>query len=503
MFSRYIEFTFLNLMINFAHPSIAIGEIITARDFAMTTINNFFKLSLFIFIVNSGIGRELFAEKIEQTKALNSEKGTKYVFLFIGDGMGPLQRTTADKAFKSDKKPGLWMNTLPVKGGINTLSYGGKITDSAASATALASGVKTRNGMLGLDHNGKRVETIAEIAKKNGRKVGIVTSVQLNHATPAGFYAHRMKRYMYDEIIADLAVSNFEYFGGGSFRIKGDKEQVLQKLKDANYIMIESPKEMPKLDSDKKYIVHTHLPYVIDRKKDSGLTLADFTKLGIDHIYSGTGKTKGFFMMIEGGRIDWSGHANDGGTLIKEVKAFDNAIKAALDFYAKHPKLTTIIVVADHETGGLHSSSGGIKPGWDASRLTKQKYSYGVMNSKLREYKKQQLSLEKVLPLLKENYAIKEFSPEELKQIKLAWGLFTGAEKSKKKTSYGSYNPVILCAQHIFVKRCGLKWTNTGHSALAVPITAIGVDAKLFGGYYDNTQIAHKLKSIIKSAEKK
>lgn len=462
------------------------------------------KLFLLSFAV-SGMLNGLCAETTRHNNTLYHGKGAKYVFLFIGDGMGSLQRISAEKAFKTKTHPKLWMNTLPFRGAVNTLSYGGGITDSAASATAMACGLKTRNGILGLDHKGKSVESVTEMAKKMGWKIGIVSSVQLNHATPAAFYAHRLKRHMYDEIIQDLATSNFEYFGGGSLKIKAKRKEVLQALKNHNYILIKSPKTMPQLESDKKYIVHTNMPYVIDRNKNSGLTLADFTRLGIKHIYSGAGKTKGFFMMVEGGKIDWSGHANDGGTLIREVKAFDDAVKVALDFYKKHSGSTTIIVTADHETGGLHPSRSGIKPGWTAPRLLRQKSSYGVMNSKLRKYKKQKLPFEKVLPLLQANFDIKEFSPKELEQLREAWIIFTGDKKDKTKVKilYGSYNPLVLCMQHIFSKRCGLKWTNTSHSALAVPITAIGVGAKIFAGYYENTQIANKLKSVLKPVAEK
>lgn len=455
------------------------------------------KKLLFLFIVFC-CAVSLLAADIQAA----GDKKAKYVFLFIGDGMGPLQRSTAEKAFKSSGQNELWMNTLPVKGAVSTLNYSGVTTDSAAAATALACGFKTHNGILGLDHNGQAVESIAETAKKQGWKVGIVTSVELNHATPAGFYAHRMKRYMYDEIIQDLAASNFEYFGGGTLKIKGKPEEVLAAVKKNGYIMLDSPRKMPELDPDKKYIVHTKMPYVIDRTANSGLSLADFTRLGIRHLYSGEGRKKGFFMMVEGGKIDWSGHANDAGGLIWEVKAFDEAVKAAVDFYKEHPDSTLIVVVADHETGGLHASLSGVKAGWTPARLKTQEHSYDFLKKKLAEYKKQELPFEEVVSLLKENFRIKKFSDSELKELSKAWDIYTASEEDKKKakTVYGSYNPLILCMQHIFAGRSGLKWTTTAHSALAVPLSAIGVDAKEFAGYYGNNCIADKLRAIIKAS---
>jgi len=434
--------------------------------------------------------------KSKHNNTLFHGESAKYIFLFIGDGMGARQRLVAGKVFATKKQPRLWMNTLPVKAPLNTSAYGGAVTDSAAAGTALACGQKTKNHVLGLDHKGKSIESVAEMAKKLGWKVAIVSSVQLNHATPAAFYAHRLKRYMYNEIIQDLAVSNFDYFGGGSFIIKGKREDVLKALKDNNYIMIKSPEKMPQLEANKKYIVHTDLPYVIDRNEKSGLNLADFTRLGIKHVYSGAGKTKGFFMMVEGGRVDWSGHSNDGGALVREVKALDDAVKVALDFYKKHPESTTIIIAADHETGGLYFSPGGIKP----AGLLQQKHSYAVMCSRLGKYKKEKLSFEKVLPFLQANYGIKEFSPEELKKLRKVWG-FKKAE-AKVKISY-PYKALLRCVQLIFNERCGLKWSSGSHTAFPVPLTAIGVGSDVFDGYYENNQVAHKLRSLIKPAAKK
>jgi alkaline phosphatase len=451
------------------------------------------KLFLLFFAI-SGIFNELCAEKIKHNNTLSHDKGAKYIFLFIGDGMGAGQRIVAEKAFGTKKHPRLWMNTLPVKALVNTLSYGDRITDSAAAGTALACGKKTQNEMLGLDHKGKPVESVAEMAKKLGWKIGIISSVPLNNATPAAFYAHQPKRYMYGEIIKNLAGSGFDYFGGSSFIIKNRGQEA---LKDNNYILIKASEKMPQLDSNKKYIIHSKLPYVIDRNKDSGLNLADYTRLGIKHIYTGAGKTKGFFMMVEGGKIDWSCHANDGGGMIHEVKIFDNAVKVALDFYKRHPDSTTIIITADHETGGLRFFP-NVKP----AQLLKQKHSYAAMCRKLSKYKKERITFKKLIALLQTNYGIKKFSPEELNKLRKA---FTKKKKGEHKNRilYGSYKPLLLCMQRIFNKRCGLKWTTTGHSALPVPLSAIGVGSKIFDGYYENTQIAHKLKSLIKPVAKK
>jgi alkaline phosphatase len=455
-------------------------------------------LKLFlVFLVFWGTFNGLCTEKLKPNNAVYHGERAKYIFLFIGDGMGAAQRLVTEKALATK----LYMDTLPVKALVGTSHYGGGITDSAAAVTAFACGVKTKNAVLGLDYKGKPVESVAEMAKKHGWKVGIISSAPLNHATPAGFYAHLQKRSMYDEIIKNLAVSNFDYFGGASFIFKNKRQEALKALKDNNYIVIQASEKMPELDANKKYIVHSKMPYVIDRNKDSGLNLADYTRLGIKHIYTGTGRTKGFFMMVEGGKIDWSCHANDGGGMIHEVKNFDNAVKVALDFYKKHPDSTTIIVTADHETGGLHFPPASI----NAADLTKQKCSYAVMTSRLNEYNKEKLPFKKVLLLLQENYGIKKFSAEEQKDIYKDRIVFTGVKNPENKTKilYGKYKHLLFCIQRIFNKRCGLRWTSKKHTASLVPLDAIGVGSRVFAGYYENNQIASKLKSLISPAAEK
>ncbi|MDD5598252.1 MAG: alkaline phosphatase [Victivallaceae bacterium] len=450
--------------------------------------NSIGKKLIFVFIAVCGMTGVLAADL--------QDKGAKYVFLFIGDGMGRAHIEAAEKAWRYK----LWMNTLPVKGSVDTWAYGGKTTDSAAAVTAMACGRKTRLGVLGLDHEEKPLETVAEMAKKQGWKVGIVSNAPLNHATPAGFYAHQLQRSMYEEIACDLAASGFEYFGGGSLIFKNGCGELTRKLLEKNYVMLESSSEMPRLDPGKKYIVHAEMPYVIDNKKNEGLSLADYTALGIRHLYTGSGKSKGFFLMVEGGKIDWCAHSNDGGCMVREVKAFDDAVKVAVDFWKKHPRSTTIVVTADHETGGLRFHA---VPGIPVVALLRQQSSYKVMNAKIAEYKKGNSSFAETVSSVGDNYKLKNFSPEEFSELHESWKAFTGKNKKSLMPSilYSSYKPLLFCLQRIFNCRCGLEWTTTRHSRMPVPLMAGGVGSELFSGHCDNTQIALKLKSIIKAGK--
>ena len=149
----------------------------------------------------------------------------KYIFLFIGDGMATPQRMVADEFARHAGHDRLIINQMPYHGTTRTGSVNSLVTDSAASGTAIACGEKTYNGAIGIANDKKRhLESIAYVAKKNGRKVGIVTTVTINHATPAAFYAHRTSRSQYYEIGLDLVKSGFDYFAGGGVSMSDNKK---------------------------------------------------------------------------------------------------------------------------------------------------------------------------------------------------------------------------------------------------------------------------------------
>ena len=301
-------------------------------------------------------------------------KSPKYVFLFIGDGMSyPQFQTAADylgALEDNDDEQALPSKSFSQRKGavldgpkkLNFMNFdfvGSAVTydscsfapDSASTATSIASGKKTYSGMLNMDETGKvPYETIAEkLHKQKNYKIGIVTSVNINHATPAAFYAHQSSRSNYYNIGVELTQSGFEYFAGGAF-IKPEgygkgKENLYQLAEKAGYKIAKTQKEAKKITaSDKKVIlIDEHLAdsntlaYNIDRKKNYW-SLADYVKKGIDVIYNKTG----FFMMCEAGKIDWACHANDAGSIVHDVLALTDAVQVAIDFAEKHPNDTLI-----------------------------------------------------------------------------------------------------------------------------------------------------------------
>lgn len=278
----------------------------------------------------------------------------RFIFLFIGDGFGPNQYLAAEKAGVVNN-----MSMLPVKSKISTRSHGGAVTDSAAAATAIATGVKTKNGMVGLDHTGKRLESILEMAKSNGIKVGVISSMTLNHATPAAFYAHISTRRDYYSIGTQLIKSNFDYFGGGGFTHergrKKDKESLFALAEAAGYKIfrkgaVPNPNEVAgqRVISVNPYLRSDACMHYVEKKPAKARPLSAF----VDEAIKIFGEHS-FIIVVEGGNIDYACHDHEYGRMLAEIDDFDKAIAPALEFYSHHPNETLIIVTADHETGGL------------------------------------------------------------------------------------------------------------------------------------------------------
>ena len=292
----------------------------------------------------------------------------KYVFFFIGDGMGLNQVNTTEMYLgEQDGRIGiapLTFASFPVAGMATTFSATNSITDSAAGGTALATGSKTYNGAIGVNTDKETLTSVAEQAKRSGKKVGVTTSVSVDHATPASFYAHQPDRNMYYEIAQDMLKAGFDFYAGGGFLKPAttfdgkDAPNIFPQIEEAGYTLARGVDEYEAkcADAEKMVLIQKEgadpscLPYAIDRR-EGDLTLKQITESAIDFLTKDN--NKGFFLMVEGGKIDWACHNNDAGTVVREVLDLDEAVKVAYEFYKKHPKETLIVITADHETGGL------------------------------------------------------------------------------------------------------------------------------------------------------
>ena len=449
----------------------------------------------------------------------------KYVFMFIGDGMSSPQINAA-QVFNGNNVPGqielkpLTFTQFPVVGIQYTQDATSFCPDSASTATSLSSGFKTHSGVIGVGvDKTTKGETIAEKLKtQRDWKIGIISSVTINHATPAAYYAHVASRNDYYDIGLQMAASNFDYFAGGLVNkaTKEGEKSIYEILEDNGYLVTNDRDTILSLNSDSgKVYAYTSTPqdsgsltYRVDRKPGE-LALADYVRKGIDVLYN----EKGFFLMCEGGKIDWAGHANDAVANIGDTLDLDEAIKVAFDFAQQHPTETLIIVTGDHETGGMTigQASTGYNTAFDI--LKNQKCSYVAFDNLVKAEKANKtFTFDRLLEMVEENFGLtynKENSVEALKlteyeyaKLKKAYedDLSGNATKGYEESAilYGGYNAVSVTLTHIINNKAGIGWTSYAHTGLPVPVYAYGEGAEAFYGSYDNTEVAKKLFTLCK-----
>lgn len=441
-------------------------------------------------------------------------KAPKYVFYFIGDGMS-LNHVLGTQYFLSQQKgkPGvapLGFTAFPYTGLATTFSASSDVTDSAAGGTALACGEKTVNGSLGLGANQvTKVKSIAEMAKEQGKRVGIATSVTLNHATPASFYAHQKSRNDYYEIGVELTQSGFNFFGGGDFEenVNHDDKKApeLYKLAEqADYRLIRGYDKFQKNHRGDKVILiqekgaaEKTIPYAIDAKP-TDLTLAQITAAGIEVLDN----RKGFFFMVEGGKIDYAAHANDAATVFQEVIDFDKAISVAYEFYKKHPKETLIVITADHETGGLTLGNGSYALNFAALHAQKASHvGFSRVINRLRHDNKDKVSWEQVREALKTYFGfwdtieLKEYDEQAL-YSEYQNSIANNNKVRMAKSLYYMDEPISALAVRILDRIAMVSWPVGSHTAAYAPVFAIGNGAEQFCGQMDNTEIPVKIATI-------
>lgn len=386
---------------------------------------------------------------------VKSAPKAKYVFFFIGDGMGfaHVALTEAYLATEHGNVPGsdpLCFTQFPVMGMATTYSYSNMITCSSAAATALATGHKTRNNIVGMGPDSTNLRQFTYFLHDAGVKIGIMTTVTIDHATPAGFYAHSADRDGYYDIAMQLPKSGFDFFGGGGFdgvnnkKISNAKKNIYDNVAKCGYTVaygVDDYKSKKAAGAKKMILfqpdtsrVNDILPYVMERKPQD-LTLKQVVESAIDFLYKPN--DKGFFMMCEGGKIDWAAHDNDMAGVITETMDMDEAIKVAFKFYKKHPKETLIIVTADHETGGL-----------TLGRTKGYTFDLSGVDVTLKKVQNDKITVD--------NY---------LKQ-----------------------EPVDSLS-----KAANIGWTTSSHTGGAVPVFAVGACSQMFSGRQNNTDLPKKI----------
>lgn len=299
-------------------------------------------------------------------KSEKEDSHVKNVILMIGDGMGVSQVY----AGLTSNHGALNIAGMKYIGFQKTYSSDNYTTDSAASGTAIATGVKTKNGMIGMSPDSLNVRSILEIADEYGLGTGLISTSAITHATPASFIAHQVNRTMYEAIALDFLASDIDLFIGGGmkhFTNREDGRNLLSDFYHKGYTVYSCLDSVGSCVSDKLIVLtaDVHNPPVSEGRGDM---LPDATEKAIQVLDK---NPEGFFLMVEGSQIDWGGHKNDIDYIVQETVDFDRAVKRALDF-AEDDGETLVIVTADHECGGLALNNGDISSGRiDASFSTK------------------------------------------------------------------------------------------------------------------------------------
>lgn len=474
-------------------------------------VKRFFILIIIGLMISSGC---------QQNRPEDKNSKAKYIFLFIGDGMGVQQVNTTqvyiDSVLKTNQS--LSFIDFPVQTFATTYAANEYITCSAAAGTALSTGYKTSIGTLGLNYN--HTDTLYSIAKKfkeKGLKVGLLTTVSIDHATPAAFYAHQGSRGSSYDIAKDLIKSGYDFYASGGFldpygrKVKDSLESIYSLGEKRSFGFTTNINAIDSLKRIYKSVNYSTaspssestLKYAIDRTS-SDITLAELTKKAIQTLVN----PKGFFIMVEGGKIDWACHSNDAAAAIGEVIDLSNAVKHAIEFYNKHPNETLIIVTADHETGGLSLGNKENKYAIKLSLLKHQRISKDSLQelTKIMFSQTPKPSLKQMLDFIKEKTGLGDnkldlgLSEKELGSLTDAYNISikSSQESMGKKSGYLSASKETFAATCIDIlnKKAAIGWTSTSHTGSPVPVYAMGVGGFLFSGRIDNTDIPKIISKI-------
>ncbi|OXM85178.1 alkaline phosphatase [Paenibacillus rigui] len=420
---------------------------------------------------------------------------SKNVIVLIGDGMGPAQVSAArDYARHFLNKNHLELDSYYVgqattyadRGEDGGVMVSGEVTDSASAGTAFATGHKTYNAGISVSNEdvSKPFASVIEASEKVGKATGLVTTARITHATPAVYASHVRNRdnesaiasqYLNDQSVDVLFGGGKQFFVSKQEKGKRADKTIIPDFEAKGYKVVYDKAGLQSLEAkDGKALGlfgNSHVDYVLDRS-ESVPSLADMSQKAIDILSQ---NPNGFTMMIEGGRIDHAGHANDLPALVQEALDFDAAVKVAMDF-AKKDGNTSVVVTADHETGGLSLSRDGVYE-INVDAWNKEKQSSEVFAVKLKAAK----SIEEIKQLVFENTGFNDLSDDEASYIMKGDGTSYAQE--------GAYNAVVA-------KRLMVGFTGHGHSAVDVGVWAYGPIADLVKGQIDNTDIARAISKV-------
>lgn len=410
----------------------------------------------------------------------------KNIIMVISDGMGPAY-TTAYRLYKDDPNtPMVELTALDpfLVGTTRTYpaSVSGYITDSAASATALAAGIKTYNGAIGLDVDKTPLESVLQRAKKVGKKTGVAVTSQIVHATPAAYVAHNESRNNYNEIadsflddrINNKNVVDVMLGGGWSYFIRDDRNLV-NEFKALGYQYADSYTDLLALPKGKPTLglfADKGLSKALDDTNPHRLSV--LTESAISQLEN----VNGYFLLVEASQVDWAGHANDIASAMGEMEDLEQTIKLLKNYVDMHPD-TLVVLTADHSTGGLTIGADGDYR-WSPEFIQNMKASVTVMSEKITDKEDMALYVEDMF-----GFAL------------------SGDEKNLISGISSDMNPAEResVLKSILDKRTNTGWTTSGHTGVDVEVYAFGSGSQAFAGNLNNTDIATKMFEFLGDTE--
>ncbi len=422
------------------------------------------------------------------------------VILFISDGCGPASFTLArDYLRYKEGREALALDAIQV-GSVRTFATDSRVTDSAASATAYACGIKTYNGAIAVDEDRQAVATVLEAAEQRGMATGLVATSRITHATPAAFSAHVPSRNMETEIAVQQMAQNVDVLLGGGWGPfvpqdqdgwREDGRHLLDEAAAAGYTVLQDRAAFDAVMTAPVVGLFTrdHMAYEIDRDAAAEPSLAEMTQKAIDLL---KGNAEGFFLMVEGSRIDHAAHGNDLAAHLHDILAFDDAVAAALAF-AEADGQTLILSTSDHETGGLtigREVDGRSLYTWEPDVVDQITASHGAIAAAINA-QGESAGLE---PISADNMSV--YAPIVAETIEAHTGIEISADEQALLASSTPQAANFVLAE-IIARRAVIGWTTGGHTGVDVNVYAYGPGRELFLGNQDNAAIGQHIATLL------
>lgn len=461
------------------------------------------------FLIGIAITLSLLANA-ENSNAQSAPNGApKYVFLFLSDGGGMAHLEIARQYSRQIHNEGFTIVDKIMKEGsvgvMTTHAADSLSTDSAAAATAMAGGCKTNIGALGVCADGTMAVSSMELARQRGMKLGLITNATVYDASPAAFVCHVSNRRDYAAILNRyLEMAPDVLLGGGKdqFLPKGqpgsrraDDTDVIADFEKKGYRHVGNKNDLARVSKGKVLgLFHDRdMNFELDRDKNVEPSIYDMTRAAIRLLHDQN--HRGFFAFIESENIDSAGHLTDVASVIHDYREFDRAVGLAYEFYKKYPRETLILVASDHDTGGL-----GFTLALRDLTSTKSDNQVAGTVADLKKIQAIGISLRKASQILGRSptgEAVDKLMRDHFPGFTLAPEYKEAIIKSQPISRTIFAEPTANALGMMIANNTQIYWQTVTHTNQPVLVTALGVGAERFRGYYDNADFGKKLKAVI------